>query len=96
MDIKHDDEMIAFILLPSIVNLFSPIVRVLHLCSKPIILQLKTRCFMKKEATDTLTLRLPVSKKLRLEIIAHKDGRTLNSLCNKIIMDYIEMYDAKK
>ena len=51
---------------------------------------------MKKEATDTLTLRLPVSKKLRLEIIAHKDGRTLNSLCNKIIMDYIEMYDAKK
>ena len=47
---------------------------------------------MKKEPTDTLTLRLPISKKLRLEIIANKESRTLNSLCNKIIMDYLEDY----
>ena len=48
---------------------------------------------MKKEPTDTLTLRLPISKKLRIEIIANKEGRTLNSLCNKIIMDYLEQED---
>jgi predicted DNA-binding protein len=51
---------------------------------------------MDKEETCTLTLRLPISKKLRLEIIANKEGRTLNSLCNKIIMDYIEEYGRKK
>lgn len=50
---------------------------------------------MKKEPTDTLTLRLPISKKLRLEIIANKESRTLNSLCNKIILDYIEEYEKK-
>ena len=48
---------------------------------------------MKKEPTDTLTLRLPISKKLRLEIIANKQERTLNSLCNKIITDYLEQED---
>ena len=88
--------MITAILLPLVLILFSPTTIALHLCSNSIILQLKTRCFMKKDATGTLTLRLPISKKLRLEIIAHKEGRTLNSLCNKIIMDYIEEYDAKK
>lgn len=51
---------------------------------------------MKKEETCTLTLRLPISKKLRLEIIANKENRTLNSLCNKIIMDYIDKHDVKK
>lgn len=51
---------------------------------------------MGKEPTETLTLRLPISKKLRLEIIAHKENRTLNSLCNKIIMDYLEEYGVKK
>ena len=51
---------------------------------------------MDKEQTDTLTLRLPISKKLRLEIIAYKEKRTLNSLCNKIIIDYLDKYDAKK
>lgn len=73
-------------------TLYSPIARELHLCSKSI----KTRCFMKKEETCTLTLRLPISKKLRLEIIANKENRTLNSLCNKIIMDYIDKHDVKK
>ena len=51
---------------------------------------------MDKEETCTLTLRLPISKKLRLEIIANKEGRTLNSLCNKIIIDYLKEYDVKK
>lgn len=51
---------------------------------------------MKKEPTDTLTLRLPISKKLRLEIIANKQERTLNSLCNKILTDYLEQEDRVK
>lgn len=51
---------------------------------------------MKKEPTDTLTLRIPISKKLRLEIIANKENRTLNSLVNKIISDYLEEEDKRK
>ena len=50
---------------------------------------------MNKEPTDTLTLRLPMSKKLRLEIIANKEARTLNSLVNKIITDYLEQNEKK-
>jgi predicted HicB family RNase H-like nuclease len=50
---------------------------------------------MKKEQTDTLTLRLPISKKLRLEMIANKEERTLNSLVNKIISEYLDQ-NAKK
>ena len=45
---------------------------------------------MKKEATDTITLRLPISKKLRLEMIANKEERTINSLVNKIITEYLD------
>ena len=51
---------------------------------------------MKKEPTDTLTLRLPISKKLRLEIIANKEERTLNSLVNKIISDYLDNSEKNK
>lgn len=51
---------------------------------------------MKKEATDTLTLRLPISKKLRLEMIANKEERTINSLVNKIISEYLDNQEAKK
>ena len=51
---------------------------------------------MDKEETCTLTLRLPISRKLRLEIIANKENRTLNSLCNKIVTDYIEEYERKR
>ncbi len=51
---------------------------------------------MKKEPTDTLTLRLPISVKLRLEIIANKENRTLNSLVGKIIQDYIIAEDQRK
>lgn len=45
---------------------------------------------MAKEPTDTLTLRLPISLKLRLEMTANKEGRTINSMANKIIKDYFE------
>ena len=51
---------------------------------------------MKKEPTDTRTLRLPISVKLRLEIIANKENRTLNSLVGKIIQDYIIAEDQRK
>lgn len=43
---------------------------------------------MDKEPTQTLTLRLPISLKLRLEMIANKEGRTLNSMANHIIKEY--------
>lgn len=45
---------------------------------------------MKKEETDTLTLRIPISIKLRLEMLANQDSRTINSLVNKILKDYID------
>ena len=45
---------------------------------------------MAKELTDTLTLRLPISLKLRLEMTANKEGRTINSMANKIIKEYFE------
>ena len=45
---------------------------------------------MAKEPTDTLTLRLPISLKLRLEMAANKEGRTINSMANKIIKEYFE------
>ena len=43
-----------------------------------------------REETNTLTLRLPISLKLRLEMLANKEGRTLNSMANKIIREYFE------
>lgn len=45
---------------------------------------------MKKEETDTLTLRISISIKLRLEMLANQDSRTINSLVNKILKDYID------
>lgn len=51
---------------------------------------------MKKEPTDTLTLRIQISKKLRLEMIANKEERTINSLVNKIITEYLEQGEKNK
>lgn len=51
---------------------------------------------MKKEDTITLTLRVPISTKLRLEMIANNENRTVNSLVGKIIQDYIEVKDNVK
>ena len=42
---------------------------------------------MKKEATDTLTLRVPISMKVQIEIAANKDGRTMNSWVNKVLRE---------
>ena len=47
-----------------------------------------------KESTETLTLRVPTSVKLQIEMAAHKDGRTINSWVNKILREYFE--DVKK
>lgn len=43
---------------------------------------------MKKETT-TLTLRIPIATKIQLEMIANKEQKTVNSLVNKILQDYI-------
>lgn len=43
-----------------------------------------------KESTETLTLRVPTSVKLQIEMAAHKDGRTINSWVNKILKEYFE------
>lgn len=42
---------------------------------------------MKKEYTDTLTLRIPISMKVQIEIAAAKDGRTMNSWVNQVLKD---------
>ena len=43
-----------------------------------------------KEPTINLTLRIPVSLKLRIEMEAHKDSRTVNSLVNKVLIEHFE------
>lgn len=48
---------------------------------------------MKKEPTQTMTIRVPISLHLQLQIAANKDSRTINSLVNKILSEYL---DAKK
>lgn len=47
-----------------------------------------------KESTETLTLRVPTSVKLQIEMAANKDGRTINSWVNKILKEYLQ--DVKK
>lgn len=44
-----------------------------------------------KEPTTNLTLRIPISLKLRVEIEANKDSRTVNSLVNKILTEYFDV-----
>ena len=43
-----------------------------------------------KESTETLTLRVPTSIKLQIEMAAHKDGRTINSWVNRVIREHFE------
>ena len=45
---------------------------------------------MKKEDTITLTLRVPISLKLQIEMAANKDSRTINSWVNKVLKEQIE------
>lgn len=49
---------------------------------------------MKKEPTQTMTIRVPLSMHLRLQMLATQDNRTMNSLVNKILSEYVE--EAKK
>ena len=46
---------------------------------------------MKKESTQTMTIRVPISLHLQLQILAAKDSRTVNSLVNKILSEHLEM-----
>lgn len=43
-----------------------------------------------KEPTINLTLRIPISMKLRLEIEAHKQNRTVNSYVNNLLKEYFD------
>lgn len=45
---------------------------------------------MKKEPTQTMTIRVPLSLHLRLQILAAQDSRTINSLVNKILNEHVE------
>ena len=55
-----------------------------------IIIYEEVEMLKKKEPTETLTLRVPQSLKLQIEMAANKDGRTINSWVNKMLKDYFE------
>lgn len=44
----------------------------------------------KKEDTINLTLRIPISIKLRIEIEAYKENRTVNSYINNLLKEYFD------
>ena len=48
---------------------------------------------MKKEPTQTMTIRVPLSLHIQLQMLAVKDSRTINGLVNKILSEYV---DTKK
>ena len=50
---------------------------------------------MRKEETDTLTLRVPISMKVQIEIAANKDGRTINSWVNKVLNEKLNENEKK-
>ena len=37
-----------------------------------------------------MTIRVPLSLKLQIEMAANNDGRTVNSFVNKVLKDYIK------
>ena len=45
---------------------------------------------MKKEDTVTLTLRIPISLKLHLEMAAHQDNRTVNGYVNQLLKQHMD------
>lgn len=45
---------------------------------------------MAKEPTQTMTIRVPISMHLRLQMLASQDGRTVNSMVNKILNEYVD------
>lgn len=46
---------------------------------------------MKKEDTVTLTIRVPISLKLQLEMAAQKDNRTVNGYVNQVLKHHISV-----
>ena len=49
-----------------------------------------------KDEIDTLSLRIPISMKLCLSMIAHQENRIINSLVNQILKKYIDNKNVKK
>lgn len=45
---------------------------------------------MKKEPTQTMTIRVPLSLHIQLQMLAVKDSRTINSMVNKILNEYVD------
>lgn len=60
------------------------------LISKFLCYNIKEVNIMKKEPTQTMTIRVPMSLHLQLQMAAYKDSRTINGLVNKILSEYIE------
>ena len=63
-----------------------------HLHSNAIIFSNKItqgESIMKKKETVSLTLRVPLSLKVMIELAAHKDGRTVNSYVNKVLEEIL-------
>jgi predicted HicB family RNase H-like nuclease len=44
----------------------------------------------KKEDTINLTLRIPISIKLRVEMEAYKENRTVNSYVNNLLKEHFD------
>lgn len=45
---------------------------------------------MQKEETTTMTIRVPLSLKVQIEMAANKDGRSINSWINKVVKDKLD------
>ena len=50
---------------------------------------------MAKDSVN-FTLRMSAEQKLQLEMIAHKEGRTLTNLINRALQQYINNYNGVK
>lgn len=48
-----------------------------------------------KEPTITLTLRVPISLKLQIEMAANKDSRTINSWVNRVLQEKLNGSEKK-
>lgn len=97
LDVEHDDEMVFIVLTLCFDYILLPYLEERCICVHFLLYYNRKRGgFMKKEPTDTLTLRVPISMKLRLEMIANKDGRTINSYVNKVLKEHIDNANNEK
>ena len=51
---------------------------------------------MSTKNSVNFTLRMPENQKFQLDMIAHKESRTLTNLINKVLQEYIEEYNSAK